>query len=63
MDLRDAVDICFTVIADFVNGRHYGYNKDSSNYYEVHNRTKQNLIDFSYNLPENEFCVVLLCPS
>ena len=34
--LGDAVDICFTVIAVFVNGHRYVYNRDSSNYYEGH---------------------------
>ena len=39
-DLRDTLDTCFTVSAVFVNGHCYGYSRDSSNYYEGHNRTK-----------------------
>ena len=55
MDLSDTVDICFTVIADFVDGHRYGYNRDSSNYYEGHNRTKQNLMAFHMLTPRISF--------
>ena len=44
------------MIAVFVSGHRYGYNRDRSNYYEGHKRTKQNLMDFPYAHPENQFC-------
>ena len=31
VDLRDTVDICFTLIVEFVNGHCYGYNRNISN--------------------------------